>query len=265
MGRLPRHVFIFADRVESAGLTADNGVWTPQDCHAVCRVFEKLQWYGLTDDGYVVLGPWGPGRDLPLSGRRHIYLAETFTRASLYAHVPLGETSRALVGSLQDLQRFEADEGIRAKHVADLEGKLRRMGFESDGSTRRGTPPPALAEVVRKLVTAIHLTQKSDWLKARNEGFRPLRERLELLTAQHLPVVYAVLLDKATWRGGWYSSSMGIEVIKTIPAQQILAKAFPVAVREDDRTISANSPAGQFEALMERDAMWEARAKEANA
>lgn len=255
----------FADRIESAGLTADNGVWTPDDCRAVCRVFESLQWYGLTDDGYAVLGPWGPGRDISISGRRHIYLAETFTRASLYARVPLGETSHALVGSLEDLQRFEADEGIRAEHVADLEKKLRRMGFEPSGATRHGTPPPALAEPVRTLVNAIHLTQKIDWLEARNEEFRALRERLELLTVQHRPVVYAVLLDKATWRGGWYSPSMGIEVIKTIPPPLILAKAFPVAVREDDRMISANSPPGRFETLMKLDAIWEARAKEANA
>lgn len=61
---------VFADRIEAEGLSPENGVWTAEDCRAVCEVFEKLQWFGLSNGGFVVLRPWGPDRDVPMTGQQ---------------------------------------------------------------------------------------------------------------------------------------------------------------------------------------------------
>jgi hypothetical protein len=241
---------VFADRIESVGLGSDNGVWTPEDCRAVCGVFEKLQWFGLSNGGYVVLGPWGPDRDVETTGHRHIYLAETYSLAASYARAPGGETSEALLKSLDDLVRFQADERIRREHITQLRRKLGSSG----GS--------AASEII---LAATGLAENSQWLAVNNEAFQSLRERLRQLTLNHKRVVYAVLLDKATLRGGTFSTSMGIEVTKPIPARQIIAKAFPVAPRKSGREIGPDTPPGRFDALMELWATWSSRVDEANA
>ena len=256
---------VFADRIERAGLSPDNGLWTAEDSRATCEVFEKLQWYGLTNGGYVVLGTWGPGRDLSITGRRHIYLAETYTHASGYAHAPAGETSEALLKSLDDLRRFQTDALVRQEHITQLRTKLYKMSNLGGRSQARGRTPSSQHSPVEEVASAIRLAENVEWLEVHNQRFDSLRERLNQATLDHRPVVYAVLLDKSTLRGGFFSSSMGIEVSRPIPPGKIVAKAFPVAQRKSDREISRDSPPGRFDALMKLWATWESRLEEANA
>lgn len=240
---------VFADRLESEGLKADNGVWTPEDCRAVCDAFKKLHWLGLNNGGYLILGAWGPNRDVRVSGKRHIYLAESYSQAAVYGRAP-GETSQTLLRSLEDLLSFQTDGELRAEHVDSLKRKLHEPEFSS---------------AREDVLAAILLAENIEWLVLLNRVFKPLLEQLRQITSQHQRVVYAVLLDKSTLGGGAFSQPMGIEVTKNVPPSQIIAKAFPVAPRKSDREIGPDTPPGHIDAMFRRFAIWHSRIAEANA
>src|SRR5437899_958715 len=88
---------VYSASIEATGLDPKLAPWTAAECRAVCAVFDALEWsgtFGLEEISYPTLAAWGPSRDIPVSGRRHLYLAHTFRGATVYANVAGGETLR---------------------------------------------------------------------------------------------------------------------------------------------------------------------------
>lgn len=251
----------YIDSIEARGLSGSQGPWTVEECVAVCGIYEDLRWYGETHDpvvgwGFAVLKPWGPSRDIAISGQRHLYLAETYERAATYSHFPGGETTCALAVCLDDLLLFERDAKLREVHYASLSQELGRLGLTLDDSSVDPRWDQNFVRWVAAVRRAAHLTRDIGWLGEFNREFSSLRERLRQLQRAHRPVVYAVGLTPAHLAGARFGN-MGIELKRPIESKHLLAKAFPGQKRP-----LRSSDIGE---VLARDAVWSARIRESNA
>lgn len=224
----------YAQSIESAGLTPSASPWTIEDARAVCAVYDRMEWAGPPSRGlgapYPALRVWTLDHDIERTGQRHLYFAECFARATTYAGMVGGETVRALISCLEDLLRLEQEPELRNDQVVRLVRQLRPLGYELDSEYRllralHGTHPSADAHV-----DAIARVRNIEWIRAQNETFAPLLERLRRVKADHEGIVYAVRLTPELLVGAGYSN-MGIEVHRSIPASHLVAKATSTVAR----------------------------------
>jgi len=185
---------------------------------------------------YPALRVWTLDHDIERTGQRHVYFAECFARATTYAAMVGGETVRALIGCLEDLLRLEQEAELRNDQVARLVRQLRPVGYELDSEYRlmralHGRHPSADTHV-----DAIAWVRNIEWIRAHNQTFAPLLERLRRVEADHEGIVYALRLTPELLIGARYSN-MGIEVRCPIPASHLVAKARSTVARAREHII----------------------------
>lgn len=200
---------LFATAIDDHGLSRPDDLWSRAEHDAVIGIYESIQWEGASGGGYPVLAGYARSRELG-----HVYLAETFARATLYASFPGGETTRALVKSLEDLIRLRDDPKLQEVHREYLARNLRLTGY------------PAIRVALDRL-------NDQEWLIVACLQLEPLLQRLIDVTSMHEGVVYLVELSTEVLSGAYYSQ-MGIEV-NAIPFDALVAKATTVALRDESQ------------------------------
>lgn len=228
----------YSESIERHGLSHEHLPFTSEECGRVVEAFRKLEWYGWREDpnvgsGIGVLAHWGPSRDRKRSGHRHVYLAETYGRATIFANFPGGETVCALRHSIEQLVDFVERADLRQAHVDRLADWLRRYGYTFDASYSV-TPTPAVSTpAAQRRLDAIAASRDIEWLQRDLVDLAPLLERIRSIAASHQPVVYAIQVDPNGSTPDYVSagtsiglfSPMGIEVMHAISPDRLLGKA----------------------------------------
>lgn len=248
----------YVSSIESLGLSADYAPWTPAECRAVCAVYEKLHWFG-TSLAFGVLSVWGPDRDIAVSGRRHVYLTETFARATAYARPPGGEILCALVSCIEELDRYQNDRDLREKHLTRLAADLGSSGYVPDRAGKVKRKSSELPLDVQKKVDAMQSSMDLGWLKNEITNLQLLRERLTEIQRGHRPVVYAVVVDRGLLEGAYFSTAMGLEITQSIPPDRLVGKASPISER--DQTVRSGD---DFESRLALWNLWHQRVDQVN-
>lgn len=236
----------YSQSIEINGLSADHMPVRAEDCARVVSAYERLQWFGWRHDpnvgsGISVLAPWGPSRDIKITGHRHLYLAETFARATVFANFPGGETVCALKHCIEQLFEFSERAYLRDAHLQDLAAELEEL---SDLVHDTGRGPSGVAPSlprIEQLRRAVEDTRQFRWLDDERERLRTVLKHLHGIVARHEPVVYAARVEaEVSTPGGKIAvsefvgrSTMGIEVTEPIPASRLLAKAIRVKARTE--------------------------------
>lgn len=217
----------YCESIELHGLTSKSLEWNASDCRAVLDLAEELQWYGLST-AIGNLRNFGLEHDLGKSGARHVYLAEFFARAQLFAELPGGEGLQSILVSIGELDEFAIDEQLREDHAARLAAEMREIGFDlDDPDSLSGETNEWRRAKLGAYIRAIELASNPLVLGARLESLRPLEQRLGAVIKNHQPVVYAVRLNPELLKDARYASGMAIEVVQPVPPSQLVAKVVP--------------------------------------
>lgn len=242
------------------GLDPRLAPWSTDDARLVCGLFERLHWSGVGSGplgeekdqrpGYPLLSSWLVNRDLRISGARHIYLAETFSRATLYAcATPGGEATQALAKAIDDLAQFGRDGELRLDHAERLRRQLTTVGYIVDPSGELQAARAGRQGSADSKLAAIKLCKDMGWLARAKEDLQAIRLRLRNMETEHEPVVYVVGVSRSLLRGGSYSN-MGIELVRPIPPRFLLAKATGVIKRSSEGDISDRPRFKEWQRLM---------------
>jgi hypothetical protein len=218
----------YSEGIETEGLDSRVRSWGAADCHAVLDFAEELQWYGIST-AISNLKVFGLQHDLAKSGKRHIYMAEFFARAQLFAQLPGGEGAQAILLAIEELAQFVGNAEIRANHADYLTADMRKMGYDlDDAEALLREAHEQRRSALRGYLRAMELAVDPDALEARLAALRSIEARLRAVTQNHQPVVYAVRLDSRLLEGARYDPGMGIEVVQPVPPRQLLGKVVPV-------------------------------------
>ena len=186
---------VYAESIERAGLDPLATAELHDTARQVAALYRAVQWGGSDTRGFAVLVPWSLRHDVERAGTSHIYLAERYARAAIFANVAAGEFAQSLLIAIDDLFRFASVPSLREEHADSVVRQARRIGA-----------PLALRRACRSL-------QNLDAWSAEVEALRPVRDELARRARRHAPVVYLVRLPEEMRARLAYSLWLGAKAV----------------------------------------------------
>ena len=199
---------LYEDRIDAEGLRWTSNVFSAANILDVIRVFRSMNWCGVHTDGYAVLHPFSLLGDFQGKDFKPIYFREDSLHSLLYAERDFagGESARALRYAIRDLERYLAEESVRAQH-------LHKQRCNAISLASQGAVPGRVVRV------------DLDWLEEKIKRLRPLRERCDALKENYEHgVVYAVRFARKDIPALSYSNYMGLRCYAPIPPEKIVGK-----------------------------------------
>lgn len=211
----------FSRSIEKRGFIPGDHSLLPykmDDVKKICSIYERFGWFGIND------GVWSNYNTLKAytsdSGRygefKPISFAAAYEYARNYASNPGGETVKAIIGAIDDFERFSIDSQLRTDHI-----KRQRLN-QSDEYF-----------LDQKLKYEIFIENSND-LPLLNSSLTEIKkvepDYIDIIK-KHKPVIYAVKTQE-----DWFDEtpdllSIDLKLLKPISPSEIIAKIeFPNGV-----------------------------------
>jgi len=107
---------IWMDVIESNGFVTGQWPINIKNVMKIIELYEKMGWCGINDDGYNVLRFYSVGRDNEKAKNKSSSFTPAYRRARNYASNSGGETIKAMLIAITDLETYIADGKERKRH-----------------------------------------------------------------------------------------------------------------------------------------------------
>lgn len=222
VGRRERNLLVyhgtssmFGSDIEKNGFKMNQIPYGMDDIETVNKAYRKTGWFGISGNGYPVIGVYTTGADGSRIGRKHISFSYQYEVSRNYSRNPGGETIFHLMIAAEEMLRFIEDDSLREEHVTSLRRKIKWPDIP-----------------IRPMVEGqIHASEDASYHRSLKENISYIKEKYEATIENHKPVVYGVSVEPEWFDVPPCPDDVELKPNCAIPPERLLARIdFPQGV-----------------------------------